>query len=209
MSGQNSITQLPPEMICYIGDFLGIEKITLGLTCKTLNSVLMRDLKKVKKQLKELKKSLPITYVIDNPHNNILKLKLILTVKSSLTCIRNLSVDERKFFYNHMYNRFKVKPEITKYESITYESYGNVLNPRVHVVMRDDPEPILYNSKTYKNLIAVLMRYINSKDFKHIFERSDRFKKTVKSYETFADILVHMLEYLIRRGYTNIKRFDT
>jgi hypothetical protein len=209
MSGQSFITQLPPEMICCIGDFLGIEKVSLGLTCKSLNNALKRDLKKVKKQVKELKKTLPVTYVINNPHNTILRLQLMLTIKSASTCIRDLSIDERRFFYKHMYNGLKVKPEVTKYESITYESYGNVLNPRVHVVMRDDPQPISYNSKTYKNLIAILMRYINNKKFTVFFDNANRFKKTIKSYEFFADSLVHMLEYLIKQGYTNIKRLDT
>jgi hypothetical protein len=50
---------LPPEIICYIGDFLGAEKISFSLTCKSFNKFLKSDVEKVKKELKVFKNEVP------------------------------------------------------------------------------------------------------------------------------------------------------
>jgi hypothetical protein len=63
-----NITQFPPEIICHIGDFLGVQKVSLALTCKQFNETLKKDTKKIKKELKEIKESKTCFLIRPHPH---------------------------------------------------------------------------------------------------------------------------------------------
>jgi hypothetical protein len=89
-----SIQQLPPELICHIGDFLGIYKVALSLTCKQFNNDLKRDVKKIKEEVKEIKKN-QVDLML-NPNNGK---KLIIHPRSSNNILKRITMDneERAF----------------------------------------------------------------------------------------------------------------
>jgi thiol-disulfide isomerase/thioredoxin len=101
-----TLTQLPPEIICHIGDFLGIQKIALALTCKPYYQLLEKDVKKYKKRLKKNKKS-HIQYVIDSRHREL----FTLTIKSVDTVIYGFSNDEQEFIKKYLFNQIKCLPK--------------------------------------------------------------------------------------------------
>jgi hypothetical protein len=51
-----NIIQLPNEMVCHIAQYLGLQKISLALTCKQFNGLFRKDTREIKKKLKKLKR---------------------------------------------------------------------------------------------------------------------------------------------------------
>jgi hypothetical protein len=104
-----NIQQLPPEIICHIGDFLGVYKVAVSLTCKQFNNVLKRDVKKIKEEVKEIKKK-QVDLVL-NPNNGK---KLFIYPRSSNIILKRITMDneERSFIKNYMKKLIKCRPEI-------------------------------------------------------------------------------------------------
>jgi hypothetical protein len=101
---------LPPEIICYIGDFLKVEKISLSLTCKNLNQVLKNDVEKVKKRLIDFKNNVPyeVYYLLrNNDVRSVIKIKTTNTVYMKIRKYR-----ERDYILNHMSKLLEVEPEL-------------------------------------------------------------------------------------------------
>jgi hypothetical protein len=96
---------LPPEIICHIGDFLKVEKISLSLTCKNLNQTLKNDVEKVKKRLIDFKNNIPyeVYYLLrNNDVRSTIKIKTNDTVYMKIRKYR-----ERDYILNHIERRPK------------------------------------------------------------------------------------------------------
>jgi hypothetical protein len=106
MESAKNITQLPPEIICYIGDFLGMQRIFFAYTCKKIYYTLKSDIQKDKKKLESLKNNKYITYRSEVKVFGNIYLRFNISLSSFNIITRDLSVDDHIFIKNHLRNYF-------------------------------------------------------------------------------------------------------
>jgi hypothetical protein len=111
------MNKLPPEIICYVGDFLGAEKVSLALTCKSLNQVLKADVEKIKKQVIDFKEKYYYVFYLKRKHG-----------KKSIIVLKNTGIVYSKFFLDlpfsgktyilkYMCKLLEVEPELIYYDN--------------------------------------------------------------------------------------------
>jgi hypothetical protein len=167
---------LPPEIIYYIGDFLGAEKISFSLTCKRLNQVLKKDVKKIKRQLINLKKKATYTFTLlrVNDKESTIKMRSTSLVISKFL---DLHLVEEKYILKHMRKLLEVEPEIIYYDEHNLRKF-NYKNAKKFLRLLSK---LIFNTIYYGPAI--------SKVWNMLFELELLYERTSKGLEELIDKL--------------------
>jgi hypothetical protein len=174
MQSNSLLLHLPSELICYIGDFLGAEKIPLSMTCKRLNQVLKTDVKKIKKQIRACKDFVAFELKLrDNERSVILLRSTDITIStlpfSGIGCLKR-----------YMYKLIKTKPGLTYID--------------------EDGETYEYDSRTVRRFLTLFVELVSCSAYDTLisykichsaYSLMRNYKCSWKNFEKVVNILKH------------------
>jgi len=170
---------LPPEIICYIGDYLGAEKIALALTSKRLNQTLKADVKKIKKLIRAHKNYASFDFKLKNNINYVLLLR------STEITISSLPLNGKGCLIKHMPKLIKTKPGLA-----FIDEYGDIYE---------------YNSKNIKRFLMIFLDLLTSSIYDSlichkissiIYNLINSYECRRKNFEKIVNIIRHYYNVL-------------
>jgi hypothetical protein len=173
-SKKQPMEKLPYEIICHVGNFLGVEKVSLSLTCKRLNQALKADVEKIKKKLLDFKNKVKYDVVRLMRNNNE---KTIIAMRSTdfvISKFLELDLPEEEYVLKHMSKLLEVEPEIVYYDKkygrhkFTYKDAGSLLSWLIDLI----PDTIYFDEAkdaAVSRLIDLMENYeCTSKNFEEL-----------------------------------------
>jgi hypothetical protein len=175
---------LPPEIICHIGDFLKAEKISFSLTCKSLNQVLKSDVEKIKKCLIDFKNNVPyeVYYLLRN--NDV---RSTIKIKTSGTVYTKIFEEfpGRDYILSHMSKLLKVEPELIYQDDEHGEIRFNYKNGvKFAYLIKDLLDDTIYSNDIKSEIEDMLLDLIG------------KYKYNLKGFEEFIRGLREVFDFI-------------
>jgi hypothetical protein len=175
---------LPPEIICHIGDLLKAEKVSFSLTCKSLNQVLKADVEKFKKQLIDFKNNVPyeVYYLLrNNDVRSTIKIKTTGTVYMKIFD----ESPERDYILGHMSKLLEIEPELIYQDDEHGEIRFNYKNGvKLAYFIRDLLDDTIYSND------------IKSEIENMLFDLIGKYKYTLNGFKEFISGLKEILTFI-------------
>ena len=176
-----TMNNLPAEIICYIGNYLGAEKIPFSLASKRLNEVLKYDVEKTKENLRKLNEELSysFTFLLRNDK------EATVTVRSKdilISKLKELHLPDEKYILSHMKKFLEVKPVIRitfddRSFQFTHKTRKKIYKKLTYLIRKS-----LYNPLHQMHVETCLLEL-----------ESMYYKTDLKGFEEFLDKIIYFI----------------